>query len=69
MLVGDMFLETTLKNIRSNDGKIAISVYKVEESLIRFHDVSGRTLMEWPGMDPETFYGPYTEVNPISWTK
>ena len=50
LLVGDVFLEITLKNIRSNDGKIAISVYKVEESLIPFHDASGRTLMEWLGM-------------------
>lgn len=27
LLVGDVFLETTLKNIKENDGKIAISVY------------------------------------------
>ncbi|MBR0596440.1 pyridoxamine 5'-phosphate oxidase family protein [Sinanaerobacter chloroacetimidivorans] len=27
LLVGDVFLETTLKNIQSNGGKIAISVY------------------------------------------
>lgn len=27
LLVGDVFLETTLKNIRENNGKIAISVY------------------------------------------
>ncbi len=65
LLVGDVFLEITLKNIRSNDGKIAISVYKVEESLIPFHDASGRTLMEWLGMDPETFCGPYTGIVPM----
>ncbi|MGI6117702.1 MAG: pyridoxamine 5'-phosphate oxidase family protein [Bilifractor sp.] len=27
LIVGDVFLETTLKNIRANDGRIAISVY------------------------------------------
>ena len=27
LLVGDVFLDTTLKNIKANDGKIAISVY------------------------------------------
>ena len=27
LVVGDVFLETTLKNIQSNGGKIAISVY------------------------------------------
>ena len=28
LVVGDVFLETTLNNIKANDGKIAISVYK-----------------------------------------
>lgn len=27
LVVGDVFLETTLKNIKANDGKIAISAY------------------------------------------
>lgn len=27
LAVGDVFLETTLKNLKANDGKIAISVY------------------------------------------
>ncbi len=27
LLVGDVFLETTLNNLKANDGKIAISVY------------------------------------------
>lgn len=30
LVVGDVFLETTLKNIQSNGGKIAISVYNGE---------------------------------------
>lgn len=27
LVVGDVFLETTLKNIKANEGKIAISAY------------------------------------------
>ncbi len=30
LIVGDVFLETTLKNIRENNGRIAISVYDAE---------------------------------------
>ena len=30
LVVGDVFLETTLKNIRENNGKIAISVYDAQ---------------------------------------
>lgn len=30
LVVGDVFLETTLKNIKANDGKIAISAYDAE---------------------------------------
>ena len=30
LVVGDVFLETTLKNIRANGGKIAISVYDAQ---------------------------------------
>ena len=30
LVVGDVFLETTLKNIQANGGKIAISVYNGE---------------------------------------
>ena len=30
LVVGDVFLETTLKNIQSNDGKIAISAYDTQ---------------------------------------
>ena len=30
LIVGDVFLETTLKNIRENNGSIAISVYDAE---------------------------------------
>ena len=30
LVVGDVFLETTLNNIRSNDGRIAISAYNAQ---------------------------------------
>lgn len=30
LVVGDVFLETTLKNLEANHGKIAISVYDAE---------------------------------------
>lgn len=30
LLVGDVFLETTLNNIKANDGKITISVYDAQ---------------------------------------
>lgn len=30
LVVGDVFLETTLNNIKANDGKIAISVYNAQ---------------------------------------
>ena len=30
LVVGDVFLETTLKNIKANDGKIAISAYDAQ---------------------------------------
>ena len=34
LVVGDVFLETTLNNIKANDGKIAISVYDTEPGRI-----------------------------------
>lgn len=30
LLVGDVFLQTTLENLNANDGKIAVSVYNAE---------------------------------------
>lgn len=30
LVIGDVFLETTLKNIKENDGRISISVYDVK---------------------------------------
>ena len=35
LVVGDVFLETTLNNIKANDGKIAISVYDTQSLEIK----------------------------------
>ena len=40
LLVGDVFLETTMKNIRSNDGKIAISVYDAQS--LKGYQIKGK---------------------------
>lgn len=40
LVVGDVFLETTLKNIAANDGKIAISVYDPQS--LEGYQVKGR---------------------------
>lgn len=38
---------------------------KVEQSLIPFHDQSGNTLMQWMGIDPETFYSDQIAIMPM----
>lgn len=40
LVVGDVFLETTLKNLAANDGKIAISVYDPQS--LEGYQVKGR---------------------------
>ena len=40
LLVGDVFLETTLKNIKANDGKIAISAYDAQN--LEGYQIKGR---------------------------
>ena len=40
LVVGDVFLETTLKNIQSNDGKIAISAYDTQN--LEGYQIKGR---------------------------
>ena len=43
LVVGDVFLETTLNNIKANNGKIAISVYDAQ-------NLEGIRLKELPNM-------------------
>lgn len=38
---------------------------KVEESGIPFHDKSGEKLMDWMGIDPETFYSEAVAIVPM----
>ena len=40
LVVGDVFLETTLKNIQANDGKIAISAYDTQN--LEGYQIKGR---------------------------
>ena len=40
LVVGDVFLETTLKNIKANDGKIAISAYDAQN--LKGYQIKGR---------------------------
>lgn len=40
LVVGDVFLETTLKNIKANDGKIAISAYDSQN--LEGYQIKGR---------------------------
>ena len=40
LVVGDVFLETTLNNIKANDGKIAISAYDAES--FEWYQIKGK---------------------------
>lgn len=53
LVVGDVFLETTLKNIAANDGKIAISVYDPQS--FEGYQVKGRAEYVTEGEVVSTF--------------
>lgn len=53
LLVGDVFLETTLNNIQANDGKIAISVYDVKN--LEGYQVKGTAEYVTEGAVVDTF--------------
>ena len=53
LVVGDVFLETTLKNIQSNGGKIAISVYNGET--LEGYQIKGTTTYVTEGTVVDTF--------------
>lgn len=53
LVVGDVFLETTLKNIQSNGGKIAISVYNVET--LEGYQIKGTATYVTEGTVVDTF--------------
>lgn len=53
LVVGDVFLETTLKNIQSNEGKIAISVYDAQT--LEGYQIKGEAEYITEGSVVETF--------------
>ena len=55
LLVGDVFLETTLNNIKTNGGKIAISVYNAKN--LEGYQVKGTAEYVTEGAVVDTFKG------------
>ena len=53
LVVGDVFLETTLQNIKANDGKIAISVY--DEQNLEGYQIKGTAEYVTEGAVVDTF--------------
>lgn len=53
LVVGDVFLETTLNNIKENDGKIAISVYNAEN--LKGYQIKGTAEYVTEGEVVDTF--------------
>ena len=53
LVVGDVFLETTLQNLEANDGKIAISVYDAQN--LEGYQIKGSAKYVTEGAVVETF--------------
>ena len=53
LLVGDVFLETTLSNIKANDGRIAISVYDAQN--LEGYQIKGTAEYVTEGQVVDTF--------------
>lgn len=53
LVVGDVFLEATLKNIQANDGKIAISAYDAQN--LEGYQIKGRAEYVTEGEIVDTF--------------
>jgi len=53
LVVGDVFLETTLKNLRANDGKLAISVYDAQN--LEGYQIKGTAAYVTEGAVVDTF--------------
>ena len=53
LVVGDVFLETTLKNIQANEGKIAISVYDAQN--LEGYQIKGKAEYITEGKIVDTF--------------
>ncbi|MCD8018760.1 MAG: pyridoxamine 5'-phosphate oxidase family protein [Clostridiales bacterium] len=55
MAVGDVFMETTLNNLKANEGKIAISVYDAQS--LEGYQVKGTAVYLTEGEIVDTFKG------------
>lgn len=53
LAVGDVFLETTLKNLKANDGKIAISIY--DANTLEGYQIKGTVEYVTEGAIVDTF--------------
>ena len=53
LVVGDVFLETTLNNLKANDGKIAVSVYDAQN--LEGYQIKGTAEYVTEGTIVETF--------------
>ena len=53
LVVGDVFLEATLKNIQANDGKIAISAYDAQN--LEGYQIKGKAESVTEGKIVDTF--------------
>ena len=53
LVVGDVFLEATLKNIQANDGKIAISAYDAQN--LEGYQIKGKAEYVTEGKIVDTF--------------
>ena len=55
LVVGDVFLKTTLHNIKANDGRIAISVY--DPNSLEGYQIKGKAAYVTAGAVVDTFKG------------
>ena len=60
LVVGDVFLETTINNIRANNGKIAISVYDAQN--LEGYQIKGTAEYITEGTIVDTFKGMVEEM-------
>ena len=64
LVVGDVFLETTLKNIKANEGKIAISAYDTKS--LEGYQIKGTAEYVTEGAIVDTFNIIYNKNSPTS---
>ena len=65
MLVGNVFLETTLKNIQANHGKISVSVY--DSKNLEGYQIKGKAAYVTEGTVVDTFKSIVENMFPLMW--